>query len=333
MASPSRKLFPVKEVKRVKRPAKKSATAPTAGVVIRDTPGVSVSKKKAPAKGDRGKGIELLSDAAILKAAQEKEALQKSKKDSPMLHASGSNDGVDSEDESDDINDDENPSFTLKDFDEEEHDEEHESDDDYENLYEEEDVDRYKDVDVRSLRAEHEKEREVVDEVASMMNVKNHQEESSTQAPSLFTMSEMAIPKTSTAHATTIPLTIPMITPLPQPTTTSLAPITIPTTTLILALPDFCSLFGFNQRVSTLETELSQLKQAESLTEFELKKILLDKIKKSESYKTAPEHKELYEGLVKCYNLDKDLFSSYGKAYSLKRYREDKDKDPSARSD
>ncbi|GJR22768.1 hypothetical protein Tco_0971295 [Tanacetum coccineum] len=36
---------------------------------------------------------------------------------------------------------------------------------------------------------------------------------------------------------------------------------------------------------------------------------------------------ELYDGLVKSYNLDKDLFASYGKAYSLKRYREDKDKD------
>ncbi|GKC27937.1 hypothetical protein Tco_1035231 [Tanacetum coccineum] len=74
---------------------------------------------------------------------------------------------------------------------------------------------------------------------------------------------------------------------------------------------------------------------AESLIEFELKKIILDKIKRSKSYKTAPEHKELYEGLVKSYNLDKDLFSSYGNAYSLKRDRddEDKDEDPSAGSD
>ncbi|GJX86940.1 hypothetical protein Tco_0337714 [Tanacetum coccineum] len=37
--------------------------------------------------------------------------------------------------------------------------------------------------------------------------------------------------------------------------------------------------------------------------------------------------KEIYEGLVKSYNLDKDLFSSYGKAYSLNRDREGKDKD------
>ncbi|GJW14325.1 hypothetical protein Tco_0018458 [Tanacetum coccineum] len=60
VASPPRKLSPVKEAepvkkaKRVKRPAKKSTTVPIAGVVIRDTPGVSVSKKKAPAKVDTG---------------------------------------------------------------------------------------------------------------------------------------------------------------------------------------------------------------------------------------------------------------------------------------
>nr|GEV04177.1 hypothetical protein [Tanacetum cinerariifolium] len=51
---------------------------------------------------------------------------------------------------------------------------------------------------------------------------------------------------------------------------------------------------------------------AVSLTEFELKRILLDKIEKSKSYQDAPEHRELYDRLVKSYNLDKDLFSSYG---------------------
>ncbi|GJT49030.1 hypothetical protein Tco_0975187 [Tanacetum coccineum] len=56
--------------------------------------------------------------------------------------------------------DDENPSFTLKDYDEEEHDEEYESDDNNENVFEEkDDDDLYKDVDVRSLGTKHEKER------------------------------------------------------------------------------------------------------------------------------------------------------------------------------
>nr|GEY29981.1 hypothetical protein [Tanacetum cinerariifolium] len=65
---------------------------------------------------------------------------------------------------------------------------------------------------------------------------------------------------------------------------------------------------------------------AATLTEFKLKKILIDKIKTSESYLTAPEHRECYEGLIKSYNLNKDFFSSYD-VYSLKQSRQDKDKD------
>ncbi|GJT06516.1 hypothetical protein Tco_0840978 [Tanacetum coccineum] len=441
VASPSRKLSyvkeaePVKKGKRVKRPAKTSITVPTAGVTIRDTPRVSVSKKKAPAKDDRSKGIEILSDVALSKAAQLKEATKRSKKDYYISQASGSGDGTDfesggdSEDDNDDDSDDdskgdddkadsdndgnsdaddnertdsddddENPSFTLKDYDEEEHDEEYESDDDNE---------MFKFLILENVPP-------IVDEVDSMMNVKNRQEESCTQAPSLFTVPEMAILEFSTAHTTTIPLTISMITPPSQLATPSPVPTTVLTTTSIPALLNFSSLFRFDQRVSTLETELSQLKQAdhsaqllksvksqlptmvddllstrigyatrtaldllpqilpkevsdfvtpviqstineslenvilaksssqpkstckeaESLTEFELKKILLDKMERSESYKTSPKHKELYEGLVKSYNLHKDLFSSYGNVYSLKRDRDDKDKyeDPSAGS-
>ncbi|GJX95979.1 hypothetical protein Tco_0351777 [Tanacetum coccineum] len=72
-----------------------------------------------------------------------------------------------------------------------------------------------------------------------------------------------------------------------------------------------------------------------SLTEFELKKILLDKLEKSKSYRATEQHRDLYDALVKSYQLDKDLFDSYGKVYYLKRGREDKDKDedPPAGSD
>ncbi|GJY11985.1 hypothetical protein Tco_0381294 [Tanacetum coccineum] len=85
VASPSRKLSPVLEEepivkpKRAKRPAKKSTIIPTASVVIRDTPSESVPKKKTPAKVDRGKGMDLLSDVALLEAAQLKKTLMKSK--------------------------------------------------------------------------------------------------------------------------------------------------------------------------------------------------------------------------------------------------------------
>ncbi|GJV89108.1 hypothetical protein Tco_1533046 [Tanacetum coccineum] len=79
----------------------------------------------------------------------------------------------------------------------------------------------------------------------------------------------------------------------------------------------------------------SSYEVAATLTEFELKKILIDKMDKNESYLAAPVHREYYEGLIKSYDLDKTIFSTYGKVYSLKRSRKDKDKDedPSAGSD
>ncbi|GKE06309.1 hypothetical protein Tco_1398327, partial [Tanacetum coccineum] len=70
----------------------------------------------------------------------------------------------------------------------------------------------------------------------------------------------------------------------------------------------------------------STYEAASTLTEFELKKILLDKMEKSKSYLTAPEHRDCYDGLKKSYALDKDFFYSYD-VYSLKRGRKDKDKD------
>nr|GFA91561.1 hypothetical protein [Tanacetum cinerariifolium] len=90
IASPSKKLSPfleeepAKKPKRAKKPAKNSTIMPTAGVFIKDTPGVSVSKKKAPAKVDRGKGMDLFSKAALLEDAQ----LSPQKKKARYSHAS-----------------------------------------------------------------------------------------------------------------------------------------------------------------------------------------------------------------------------------------------------
>ncbi|GKG33255.1 hypothetical protein Tco_0430765, partial [Tanacetum coccineum] len=72
---------PAKQAKTAKKTArtKKSSTMQIAGVVIRDTPGVSVSKKKTQSKVDRGKGMDLLSDVALLEAALLNKFLKKSK--------------------------------------------------------------------------------------------------------------------------------------------------------------------------------------------------------------------------------------------------------------
>nr|GFA06725.1 hypothetical protein [Tanacetum cinerariifolium] len=66
---------------------------------------------------------------------------------------------------------------------------------------------------------------------------------------------------------------------------------------------------------------------AASLTEFELKKILFDKMDKSQTYLVATPHRECYDGLLKSYDLDKSLLSTYDKVYSLKRSQKDKDED------
>ncbi|GJX15995.1 hypothetical protein Tco_0216827 [Tanacetum coccineum] len=100
VASPSRKLSPVLEEepvvkpKRAKRHAKKSTTMPTSSVVIRDTPSEFMPKKKTSAKVDRGKGMYLLSNVALLEAAQLKKTLKKRKMETHKLYESGSGDEV-----------------------------------------------------------------------------------------------------------------------------------------------------------------------------------------------------------------------------------------------
>ncbi|GKE34676.1 hypothetical protein Tco_1453998, partial [Tanacetum coccineum] len=74
---------------------------------------------------------------------------------------------------------------------------------------------------------------------------------------------------------------------------------------------------------------------AASLSEYELTKILLDMMEESKSHLRADYKREIYDALVKSYNTDKDLFNTYGEVFTLKKSRDDKDKDqdPFARSD
>ncbi|GKC91252.1 hypothetical protein Tco_1151901 [Tanacetum coccineum] len=73
---------------------------------------------------------------------------------------------------------------------------------------------------------------------------------------------------------------------------------------------------------------------ASSLSELELKRILMDKIKENKSIDRSDVQKNLYNALVKAYNTDKDLLSSYGDVIIIPTTRDDKDKyeEPSAGS-
>ncbi|GJQ91691.1 hypothetical protein Tco_0002830 [Tanacetum coccineum] len=73
---------------------------------------------------------------------------------------------------------------------------------------------------------------------------------------------------------------------------------------------------------------------AASLSEFELKKILIDKMETNKLIDRSDIRKNLYNALVESYNTDKDIITSYGDVVTLKRGRDDQDKDedPSAGS-
>ncbi|GJS60168.1 hypothetical protein Tco_0654952 [Tanacetum coccineum] len=258
------------------------------------------------------------------------------------------------------------------------------------------------------------------EEIVSSLDVHVHHEVPRTQAPTLLIILVSVITESSPVY-TKIPQSSQTFTPS-LILTTPTPPLTIKTTNPLSILPDFASVFQFNDRITTLEKEVNELKKdplhtqvtylvdghldtrlgetreefmnflsesltarikeqvkdqmpqilpkkvsnfappvieklikesrdevnlakvssqphstyeaASTLTEFELKEILIDKMEKSESYLAAPEHRDCYDGLKKSYNLEKDLFFLYD-VYSLKRIHKDKDKDedPSAGSD
>ncbi|GJW64741.1 hypothetical protein Tco_0116625 [Tanacetum coccineum] len=60
---------PTGKSKRHKRSTKKSSNVPTEGVVIRDTPEMSLSKKKEKMTIKKRKGIDLLSELALIEEA------------------------------------------------------------------------------------------------------------------------------------------------------------------------------------------------------------------------------------------------------------------------
>ncbi|GJU81746.1 hypothetical protein Tco_1284111 [Tanacetum coccineum] len=139
----------------------------------------------------------------------------------------------------------------------------------------------------------------VIDEVASMMNVKTYHEELCTQATPNNSIPVMAIPKISTVYVTIVTLIIQPFSSILQMTTTTPVPTTEPTTSLSTTNESFENVVlskSSSQPQSTYEA-------AASLTEFELKKILLDKLEKSKSYRAAEQHRDLYDALVKSYQL------------------------------
>ncbi|GJW68986.1 hypothetical protein Tco_0123410 [Tanacetum coccineum] len=309
---------PPKKARKFKKPAYpklKIVPASPKEPTQKDTPDKSVSKKIAPAKTDIGKGIKLLSDAALLEDSQLKKTLRKSKRETHKLQASGSSKGVDFEsevpdeqigktkdtsegtDENDDFNnedddggnnddsgsnddgdndaqdseqtdsDDENPSFTLKDYEEEEKDKEYvftpEKDkyDDEEKMYEEEDDEVAKELygDLNITQGLRDTDMTNAEQGREDQQNASHesgfvQEEDDGHLLNLDNISPNVNKITSLMNTSTVPPSPPPVNPFSHLTTTpqqqtqdSTTTTTNPTITLP-EIPNFTSLFGFEQR-------------------------------------------------------------------------------------
>ncbi|GJV06840.1 hypothetical protein Tco_1344496 [Tanacetum coccineum] len=378
---------PTGKSKRVKRPVKKSTKAPARGVVIRETPEMTLSKKKDKVDVTRGKGIELLSQVALTEDAQYEEVRRKSMRDFHKTHPSGSGTVTKTALNAAKIK----PSVTnegtgvipwVSDVTEEESSEKNDSDDDKTQSDNEDESNSDHETDENESGSESDQEENEEDE-----DDEEEVNDELVKTPSKDSNDEDETKITNKAEGdedeemdyTTSQLYNDMDIRLNEPVDIDIGFIQEEGTdavmtnvqqgnenpeilqdhlhTQVTALADdhldarlgatrdefmnhlSASITARITKQAVLAKESSQPQSSyettATLIEFELKKILIDKIDKSESYLAAPEHKECYEGLIKSYDLNKTIFSTYGKVYSLKRIQKDKDKDedPSAGSD
>ncbi|GJY24043.1 hypothetical protein Tco_0397701 [Tanacetum coccineum] len=75
------------------------------------------------------------------------------------------------------------------------------------------------------------------------------------------------VPEITSSFTTTIPPPPPFFNPLPQQATPTLTPTTSEATTSIPSLLDFSSIFKFNDRVTNLEKDLSEINQVDQYTQ------------------------------------------------------------------
>ncbi|GJZ43286.1 hypothetical protein Tco_0590541 [Tanacetum coccineum] len=189
-------------------------------------------------------------------------------------------------------------------------------------------------------------------EIESPLDVHVHHEVPRTEAPTLLSVPVSVIPESSPVF-TNIPQSSQIITP-PPILTTPTPPPTIGTTNPHLYFltshlhldtrlgetrEKFMNFLSESLKTRIKEQVKDQLPQIlpnevsnfappviEKLIKESRDEILIDKMKKSESYLAAPEHQACYDSLKRSYNLDKDFFVSYD-VYSLKHGQNDKDKD------
>ncbi|GJS38638.1 hypothetical protein Tco_0563681 [Tanacetum coccineum] len=101
-------------------------------------------------------------------------------------------------------------------------------------------------------------------EIVSLMDVYVHHKVPSQQTPTLLTIPTSVITDSSPVYSTIIPQSLPSFNPPPQQSI-STPPPTIEATNPQSAIPGFASVFQFNNRVSALEKDVSELKKDDPL--------------------------------------------------------------------
>ncbi|GJY09280.1 hypothetical protein Tco_0377465 [Tanacetum coccineum] len=246
-------------------------------------------KKKQPAKKTKAKGLAVLSEVALSEAKQLKLATKRIKKDFHMSHVSGSGDGVDiqskvpdkqqqktsntdegTDNEEEDDNDDDGDNDDNGDSDDHDDDKEEKIDDE-EILDEEEDDEVTKELydDVNVNLGNEDTDMTIADQGASdqqnLLNLDNLSPTDNEIASLMVTTAQHAttIPEITSSFTTLVPPPPHFLYPLQQESTPIPTPTTSETTTSLPTLPDFASVFKFNERVFNLEKDVSEIKQVD----------------------------------------------------------------------
>nr|GEV17650.1 retrovirus-related Pol polyprotein from transposon TNT 1-94 [Tanacetum cinerariifolium] len=360
---------PTRKSKRVKRPAKKSTNAPTACVVIRDTPVMSLSKKKEKVTVKKRKGINFLSEVALTKEAQYEEVRKKSLRDFHKTHPSGSgivtssakikpsiaNEGNGAKPWVLDVTEEESTKSEVESWgrDKDDNNNDHDSISKCSDQESDSGDDNTQSDKEKGSDSEHETDENETDETNVESKVENKVEGDEDKGMDYTTnqfdddvderlnepvntdegfiqkegtdakMINTEVPVTSSSHSSDLAFKFLNFSDIPHTDVEMVSSMDVHVhhEVPIPAKESF-------QPESTYEV-------ATLLTEFKLKKILINKMDETQSYLTATKHRECYDGLIMSYDLDKSLFSTYDKVYSFKRIQKDKDKneDPSTGSD
>ncbi|GJU13132.1 hypothetical protein Tco_1135528 [Tanacetum coccineum] len=201
-------------------------------------------------------------------------------------------------------------------------------------------------------------------EIVSPIDVHVHHEVPSQQTPTLLTVPVLVISDSLPAFSTVIPQSLPSFTSPPQQSTPTPPP-TTEATNPQSALPNFTSVFQFNNRFTALQKEVAELKKdplctqvttlvddhldarlgatiyefmnffSGSLTIRITKQMVKESLEDTVLAKVSSQPQSSYEAAATLteFELKKIIIDKMEKMYSLKRSQKDKAEDPSAGSD